>query len=189
MDSFYTHDELAEIGFAAVGNNVYLSRKASIYSPEKISISDHVRIDDFCILSGGAGIHIGSFIHISAYAALYGEGGLILEDFVSISPRSTVFTATDDFSGASLVNPLVPESCKPGYSVAEVRIKKHCVVGANSTILPGVVLETGVAIGAHSLVNQRCEAWGIYAGVPARKIKERSKDLLRFEDQVTRHSE
>lgn len=50
--SFYTHDELAEIGFKSCGKNVLISRKASIYSPAKIEIGDNVRIDDFCILSG-----------------------------------------------------------------------------------------------------------------------------------------
>lgn len=70
MDSFYSRSELEHIGFATIGKNVLLSRKASIYSPAMISIGDNVRIDDFCILSGCIGI--GSQVHISAYVALYG---------------------------------------------------------------------------------------------------------------------
>ena len=37
MNSFYTKEEISEIGFASVGENVLISKKASIYSPHKIS--------------------------------------------------------------------------------------------------------------------------------------------------------
>ena len=67
MNSFYTDSELKEIGFKSVGSNILLSRKASIYSPEKISIGNNVRIDDFCILSGN--ITIGNYCRIAAYCA------------------------------------------------------------------------------------------------------------------------
>ena len=32
-----------------------------------------------------------------------------------------------------------------------------------------------------SLVNKSTEPWGIYVGIPAKRIKDRSKDLLKFE--------
>ena len=79
MNSFYCAEELSEMGFKRVGENVLLSRKASIYSPTKISIGSNVRIDDFCILSGN--ITIGSNVHISAYTALFGGGEIIIEDY------------------------------------------------------------------------------------------------------------
>lgn len=82
MDSFYSRSELEHIGFATIGKNVLLSRKASIYSPAMISIGDNVRIDDFCILSGCIGI--GSQVHISAYVALYGGMGITIEDYSGV---------------------------------------------------------------------------------------------------------
>lgn len=36
----------------------------------------------------------------------------------------------------------------------QVIIERHCIVGTNSTILPGSKLNEGVAIDAHSLVNR-----------------------------------
>lgn len=54
--SFYSAGELATLGFRALGRNVRISRKASIYGASRIEIGDHVRVDDFAILSGGAGI-------------------------------------------------------------------------------------------------------------------------------------
>jgi len=52
MNSFYTEDELKEIGLKSYGHNVLISRKANLYSVSEISIGNNVRIDDFCILSG-----------------------------------------------------------------------------------------------------------------------------------------
>ncbi|MEX8499566.1 acyltransferase, partial [Leptothrix ochracea] len=48
-------------------------------------------------------------------------------------------------------------------------------------LLPGVTLHEGVAIGALSLVNRDCHAFGIYAGNPAKRIKERKRDVLALE--------
>ena len=60
----------------------------------------------------------------------------------------------------------------------EVILKKHSIVGANSIIMPGVRLAEGTSIGAMSLVLKSTEAWGIYVGNPAKRLKDRKKDLL-----------
>lgn len=69
-NSFLSIEEIKKIGFKSVGNEVYISRFAKFYSPEKMEIGSNVRIDDFCLLSGK--IVLGNYIHISAYSALYG---------------------------------------------------------------------------------------------------------------------
>ena len=92
--SFYTNDELLDLGFQCVGSHVLISRKASLYGTKGMQIGDNVRIDDFCILSGE--ITLGSNIHIGAYSALYGSMGIELENNTGISPRSTLFSAMDD---------------------------------------------------------------------------------------------
>lgn len=53
--AFIPRDQLEKLGFARLGENVYISDKASIYNAANISIGSHVRIDDFCVLSAGAG--------------------------------------------------------------------------------------------------------------------------------------
>ena len=67
---------------------------------------------------------------------------------------------------------------------ADVFFGKHVAVGSGSVILPGLTLEEGVAIGALSLVNKNCEEFGIYFGSPARRVKERRRDLLVLEQQL-----
>ena len=69
MDSFYSQNELLELGFKKIGTNVLISKKSSIYNAQNIEIGDNVRIDDFCLLSGT--IKLGNYIHIGAYSALY----------------------------------------------------------------------------------------------------------------------
>lgn len=174
-NSFLNPNELKSLGLKSYGTNVLISRKASFYSPECISLGNNVRIDDFCILSGN--ITIGSFVHVSAYCALYGRHGIIMENYSGISPRCTIFSATDDFSGNYLVGPMVDES-KTNVSGGRVTIKKYAQVGAGCIIMPELTINEGVAVGAMSLVNKNLEAWNIYAGIPARIIRKREKKLL-----------
>ena len=54
---FYTREQLEKIGFKSIGENVLISDKTSIYSPQNISIGNNVRIDDYCVLSAGGGVH------------------------------------------------------------------------------------------------------------------------------------
>lgn len=181
MNSFYSYDELRNIGFNHIGNNVKISRKASFYVPNKISIGDNVRIDDFCILSGN--ITIGNYIHIAAYSALYGgDKGIVLDDFVNISSRVCVYSVNDDYSGNSMTNPMIPDNLKHVVS-QKVYLKKHVIVGSTSVILPGVILEEGSAFGSFSLINRNSAPWSINAGIPAKKIKNRNKNILNIEKE------
>ena len=177
MNSFYTQQELENLGFINIGESVLISKKVSFYGIDKISIGNNVRIDDFCILSGE--IILGSYIHISAYCGLYGSLGIELEDNTGLSPRCTVFSASDDFSGDYLISPMV-EKKFTNVTGGKVLIKKYSQIGAGSIILPNLTLEEGVAVGAMSLVNRSLSCWGIYAGIPVKRIKERNNGLLKF---------
>jgi len=181
MISYYTQEELLQLGLAKVGTNVKISRKTSFYNPEKIIIGDQVRIDDFCVLSGGKGITLGNYIHIACFCALYGNESIVMEDFTTLSSRVVIYSCSDDYSGRSLTNPTVPDEFHLYSTKGAVILKKHVIVGTNSTILPNVTVGIGSAIGAHSLVTKNLAEWGIYSGVPAKKIKDRKKDLLEIE--------
>lgn len=51
-------------------------------------------------------------------------------------------------------------------------IGKGTWIGADSIISNGAVIESGVVIGAASLVTKRCDKNCLYYGIPAKKIKE-----------------
>jgi galactoside O-acetyltransferase len=176
--SFYSEAELKEIGFKKIGKNIQISRKASIYTPELICIGSHVRIDDFCILSGE--ITIGSHIHISAYTALYGKYGILIDDFVTISGRVMVYSQNDDYSGDYLTNPTIPTQYT-NITGGTVHFKKHSIVAAGSIILPATTLGVGACLGGMSMLKTSIPDWEIYVGVPAKKKGIRSQKLLEAE--------
>ena len=174
--SFYTPEELAQLGLKSYGENVRISRYAQIYSPEKISIGDNVRIDDFCILSGR--ITIGSHIHIAAYCAMYGaDYGIVMEDYTGLSARATIYAAMDEFSGEYLIGP-IHEDKSINVTGGLVQICKYAQIGVGGLVFPSVCVGEGTVLGAMSMAKQALIPWSIYAGIPAKKIKNRSKGLL-----------
>lgn len=187
MNSFYSKDELAHIGFKSLGTqNVMISRKACIYGAENISIGNNVRIDDFCILSGN--IIIGNHVHLAAYVSLFaGSSGIILKDFVGISSRTAVYAESDDYTGIALTNPTIPKKYR-NIIVGKVIFEKHSLVGTGCTVLPNVTVGEGASIGAMSLINKSIEPWTISIGIPCKVVRYRSHDLLKLENEFLQNS-
>lgn len=181
--AFLDENQLKNIGFLHYGNNVKISDKVSFYNPAKISIGDYSRIDDFCVLSAGEdGIEIGRNVHLSIGVTIVGRGKIIIRDFAGLSAKCSIFSSNDDYSGAYLTNPTV-DSEYTNVTIGEVYIGKHVVIGAHSIILPNVKINDGASVGSMSLIKSDCESFYVYAGIPAKIIKERNKDLLKLEDK------
>ncbi|PAF43769.1 galactoside O-acetyltransferase [Helicobacter sp. 11S03491-1] len=179
--SFYTQEELQNLNFKSIGKNVLISKKASIYQAQNISIKSNVRIDDFVILSGH--IEIGNYVHISTGSVLMcKEEGIYIEDFASVSIHSKILGSSDDFLGNGLVGPCVDEKYRRITSKPIV-LGKYSLLGCNSIILPGGSLAEGVSVGALSLVSRPTKSWGVYFGIPARRILERKKEILKLEEE------
>jgi acetyltransferase-like isoleucine patch superfamily enzyme len=167
-----------------VGKNCTVSPRVSVYGGDAIEIGDNVRIDDFCVLSGGAGLKIGSHIHIACYASFFAGSGIEIGDFSQIAAYSLLLSESDDFTGQSLIGPQVPRKFKPGYKAGKpIVFGRHVTLGAKCTILPGVTMGEGAIVAAHSLVAKDCDPWTLYAGTPAKPLKERSRDMLALEAQ------
>ena len=178
--AFLTTQQLESFGFKSIGKNVFISDKTSIYSPKLIEIGNNVRIDDYAILSPSTSLKIGNYIHIGCYTSLIGKGEMILEDFVGISGRVSIYSSCDDFSGLYMTNPMIPNTYKK-VNNAKVHIKKHAIIGAGSVILPNVVIGMGCAIYAQTLISSDCEELGVYSGNPAKKINKRLTKFLDHE--------
>jgi len=175
------HDAIQSLGLASLGENVQISDRASFYGVGRIKIGSNVRIDDFCVLAAGAGgIEIGNYVHIAVGATLIGSGKITLSDFSGLSSRVSIYSSSDDYSGACLTNPTVPDEYK-NVVHAPVFLGRHAIVGSGAVILPGIRIGEGAAVGALSLVTKDCGEFGIYAGNPAKRIKERKRDLLDLE--------
>lgn len=176
---YLSRDALVCMGFKKLGENVQISDKASIYNPEMIEIGNNSRIDDFCIVSGR--VRIGSFNHVTPMCLIAGgKPGVFFDDFCTLAYGVKIFSQSDDYSGETLVNSLVNSKYK-NEKFEAVYLQKHVVIGAGSTVMPGVTIAEGGSIGAMSLVNKSTKEWGIYVGTPARRLKDRKKDLLCLE--------
>lgn len=189
MNSFYSSEELNNLGFKSIGNDVKISRKTSIYSPEKIEIANNVRIDDFVILSGK--IEIGNYVHIAAYSGVFaGEVGVQFKDFSGISGNVMIYALTDDYSGRALVGPTVPFELRE-ITQKKVILNSHCHVGTSSVLLPGSILKEGACLGAMSMVyNRKLPEWSFCSGIPAKKVADRNKfdslkkvEILKIENE------
>lgn len=178
--SFLTLEEISELGLKEVGRNVLISRYARLYSPDKISIGNNVRIDDFCILSGN--LTIGSNVHISSHVALFGAEGIIIEDYSGISSNSLVYSAMDDFSGNYLIGPIHPKEYTH-VTGGIVKIEKYVQIGANCVIFPNLTIGEGSVIGACSQVRHNVGEWGVYYGTPVKRYKDREKGLLNYAEK------
>ena len=181
---FLSRNEIEKIGFKKLGQNVNISDKASIYGAQNISIGDHSRIDDFCFISSGLeGIEIGSYVHISVFCSITGKSKIVLSDFSGLSSKVAIFSSSDDYSGSYLTNPCVPSKFT-NVDSRPIHIGKHVIIGVGSTILPGVEIGDGTAVGAYTLVNKNLEKNIIAVGIPAKKIKNRKLLIYELEEQL-----
>lgn len=183
--AYLTQQQLEQLNFKYLGKNIKISDKASIYNAKNIHLDNNCRIDDFCILSAGVGgIYIGKYVHIAAYSSLIGAESITLADFSGISSRVSIYSSSDDYSGEFMPHPTIPDEFR-NVDNRPVYLDKHTIVGAGAIILPGSKLNIGVAIGALSLVlGKEYPEFMIYAGTPAKAIKERKRNLLELEDKL-----
>ena len=187
VDSFYSESELRSLGLKSYGRDIRISRKVSLYGSENIRLGDHIRIDDYCILSGN--LILGNYIHIAAFCALYGSEGIVVEDYSNISARTTIYTSSDNYLGLGMIGPTIPEKYRL-LDRGPVHLKRHTIIGSGSVVLPGVTFGEGVAVGALSLVTRDCGPWQVYGGIPARLITQRDRHvILRYQSELEKQEE
>jgi len=91
-----------------------------------------------------------------------------LEDHVHITNRCLLLCHQRDLSNYCVGD----DSAKLGYKKEKIILKKGCMIGMDSIIMPGVTIGEGAIIGAGSLVTKDIPAWTIATGRPAKVIKQ-----------------
>ncbi|SMP56925.1 acyltransferase [Anoxynatronum buryatiense] len=181
QSKYLTEYDMADFGFKSIGKNVRISSDARIYGQENISIGNNVRIDDFVILSAVNGsITIGNYVFIARSSHLSGALGIELKDFSSMAANTVIYSASDDYSGSYLTAQAVPQKYT-NYRGGKVVLGRHVIIGSSTTIIGPCDIGEGCSVGAMTLVNKKLEPWGVYAGVPAKRLKDRNKKMLELE--------
>lgn len=134
------------------------------------------RIDKYSIImavnffnwhhKGPNGIKIGKdcFIADEVLIDLYDK--VILENQVTLAQRVTILTHLNVGYKNHPLQKYFPKFSKP------VIFKKGCVIGAASTILPGVTIGEQSFVAAGSVVTKNIPSKSLAAGVPARVISK-----------------
>ena len=94
---------------------------------------------------------------------------IIIGERVSIAPNAILVCESGPGVLLAELCPIVKERfCKQGT----ITIGDDCWLGAGVILLPGVTLGRGVVIGANSLVIHDCPPFTVWAGSPARMIRQ-----------------
>lgn len=122
---FLGSEEVAALGLGAVGHHVLIHRTAVLVNTAAIFLGDHIRIDPFVLISASEQVRIGRNVHIAAYVSIVGAARIELDDFVGLSQGVRLLSSTDDFSGAHMTGPTIPERYKAIQS-APLRNRPPC---------------------------------------------------------------
>ncbi|MER9216276.1 acyltransferase [Mesorhizobium sp. M0663] len=182
--SYLSENELLDVGFLEMGKNVMIAKTCIITGEGNIRIGNDVRIDENVVISCPIGsITIGNHVHIASGCYLSGSGTIKLDDFSGLAPGARIFSATDDYTGEYLTNRTVPQEFL-NVTFAPVHLGKHVIIGSGTVVLPGCNVGEGSSVGALSLVTKALDSWGVFCGIPAKRLKARSRKLLKLERQL-----
>lgn len=100
-----------------------------------------------------------------------------MHDFTGLSPRSIIFSASDDFNSGCLIGPMVnEEDCN--LIGGKVIMEEYSQIGAGSIVMPNLTIHKGAVTGAMTLVNKDLLEWRVYVGIPARYLRGRERTDL-----------
>lgn len=126
------------------------------FEVSKCSIASDVFIGGRCVV-------IGQRTFINRDVLLDGTAPLRIADDVGIGPGTHLLTSTHDIG---------PSTRRLGKVQGRpVHIEEGVWLGARVTVLPGVTVGRGCVVAAGAVVTQDCAPDGLYAGVPARRVK------------------
>lgn len=114
-------------------------------------------------------IKIGDNCSIGHDSLLDGRRGITIGNNVDIAGYVQIFTLGHDIDDARYQTKGAP-----------VIIKDDVSLFSGSAVLPGVVMESGSVAALKSVITKDTRSWSLYAGVPAKFIRERGVQQLTY---------
>jgi acetyltransferase-like isoleucine patch superfamily enzyme len=116
-----------------------------------------------CFVSG-PGLSVGRKCFINYGCFFDATAAIEIGDGCHIGMQTLICTSTHDLGEAAQ---------RAGRLHGEpVRVGRGAWLGARVTVLPGVTIGDGCVVASGSVVTQDCEADGLYAGTPARRVRD-----------------
>lgn len=104
--------------------------------------------------------------NIGDHAILDARGGISIGRDVNLSTGVNIWTAQHAWNDPDF-----------GFVTGAVIVGDHVWLSTRVTVLPGVRIGEGAVVAAGSVVTNDLDAWGLYAGVPARFVRPRTPGL------------
>jgi acetyltransferase-like isoleucine patch superfamily enzyme len=139
-----------------VGNNVSFGHNVLVR--EKVVIGNESKIGTNSVVDGTSRIGNRVWIQTGVYICTYST----IEDSVFLGP-CCVFT-NDKFV-----------TQKP-FKLIGPTVKRGASIGANALLFPGITVGEGAIVGSQAMVNSDVPPRSIYAGIPAKKIRDISDE-------------
>ena len=105
---------------------------------------------------------------IGVNALLDGRNGIVIKDGVCLAQNVSIYTEQHDVN-----DPLFRTNGKGG----RVSINELAWISSRTTILPKVQVGRGAVLAAGGVATKSLDAFGVYAGIPAKKIAERNQKI------------
>lgn len=155
-------ESVIKSSFGSCGKNVHIAEKSDIKGIGNISIGDDVAIGPHALLWTT-------------------RANIIIKEKVIIGPRLSIITGDHkiDVIGKYMFDVTDDEKDED----QDVIIEKDVWIGANVTILKGVTVAEGCVVGAGTVLTKSTHPYGVYVGVPGKRISERFKDK-ELEDHI-----
>jgi acetyltransferase-like isoleucine patch superfamily enzyme len=133
----------------------HFGKNAEIRPGVTVVFCSNVSIGDRVVLRPGTSLFAGK------------NGGIVIEDGAMLGSGVHIYVVNHRFDDPSV--PIIDQGHSPEEPVI---LKKGCWIGANAILLPGVTIGENAVVGAGSIVTKSVPARTVYAGNPARFIKE-----------------
>jgi acetyltransferase-like isoleucine patch superfamily enzyme len=178
-----------------VGDNVHFRRGFCMQDgPLVCTIGSNVTFYPNCFIQGRAGrfiiddhvdffpgtyislgdeksfIEIGHHTHFAPMCVLYGWGGLKIGPYCNIAAHTVFATVGHD----PVVRGDKPMCMVPACS-GPITLVEDVWIGANVTITANTTIAKGCIIGANAVLTKDTEPYGLYVGVPARRLRDRKR--------------
>jgi len=152
--------------------NVFIDQNVFFAYPKSVHLREFSYIDKNVIIMSRTA-KVGRRVHIAPRVFVSGGGDFEIEDYACIATNSNIITSTEVLKdGARCSGPMVSADQRSVYR-GKVLIRKDAFIGANATLLPGVIIAQGSVVGAGVTIAKATDSWGIYVGSKTQLLGQR----------------
>jgi putative colanic acid biosynthesis acetyltransferase WcaF len=130
------------------------------------------------------GAKLGKHCHIYPKARIWSPGNLTCDDVVAIADDAVIYNPAPIILGSHAIISQQAYLCGATHDYEDpafpprslpISVGAHAWVCARATVQPGVSVGEGAVLALGAIATRDLEQWSVYAGVPARKIKNRRR--------------